>query len=198
MMSERNDPTLPLIAQGERVNLRRWVSADIDPYLRWMTQGEWLLFDAPWEENVVDEERYRKWFLEQLDSGDKSRLNNRAVITTLDNFPLGWVNRYREKNNPNALFVGIDICEDKYLDRGLGTEALLLWVDHLFTVSKIHRLGLDTWSFNHRMIRVAEKVGFVYEGCQREIRRWQGEWLGAVHFGLLREEWQRNVSAAGG
>jgi RimJ/RimL family protein N-acetyltransferase len=29
--------------------------------------------------------------------------------------------------------VGIDICEDAYLNRGYGTEALCLWVDHQFT-----------------------------------------------------------------
>jgi RimJ/RimL family protein N-acetyltransferase len=36
-------------------------------------------------------------------------------------------------DNPQACFVGIDICEDAYLNRGLGTEALQLWVDYITT-----------------------------------------------------------------
>jgi hypothetical protein len=48
------------------------------------------------------------------------------------------------------------------------------------------------------MARVAEKVGFVYEGRQREMRLWQGEWLDLLHFGILREEWQGNGHAACG
>jgi ribosomal-protein-alanine N-acetyltransferase len=42
------------------------------------------------------------------------------------------------------------------------------------------------------MIRVAEKVGFVYEGRQREMQFWQDEWLDLLHFGILREEWEMN------
>jgi RimJ/RimL family protein N-acetyltransferase len=66
-------------------------------------------------------------------------------------------------------------------------------VDYLFGISDVHKLGLDTWSFNPRMVRVAEKVGFVYEGRQREMRQWQGEWLDLMHFGILREEWEGSV-----
>ena len=72
------------------------------------------------------------------------------------------------------------------MNRGLGTEALALWVDYLFANSSVHRLGLDSWSFNSRMKRVAEKVGFVYEGAQREMIEWQGRWLDWMHYGLLR------------
>ncbi len=85
---------------------------------------------------------------------------------------------------------GIDICEDEYLGRGIGTQALGLWVDYLFENSDVHRIGLDTWSFNQRMMHVAEKVGFVYEGAQRELREWQGERIDAVHYGMLRREWE--------
>jgi RimJ/RimL family protein N-acetyltransferase len=104
--------------------------------------------------------------------------------------PLGWVSRYANDRFPNVWFVGINICEDAVLNRGLGTEALALWVDYLFANSSIHRLGLDTWSFNLRMMRVAEKVGFVYEGAQREMIEWQGRWLDWVHYGLLRPAWE--------
>jgi RimJ/RimL family protein N-acetyltransferase len=65
-----------------------------------------------------------------------------------------------------------------------------LWVNHLFANSEYHKLCLDTWSFNPRMMRVAEKAGFLYEGRQREIQYWQGEWLDLMHYGMLREEWE--------
>ena len=194
-MSRDEDVALQVIARGERVILRGWLASDSDSFVRWLADGEWRLFDAPWEgfrsaTTAEDEKRDREWFMQQLNKGDESWLSRRAVIATPDNSPLGWVSRYGEKDNPHVCFVGIDICKDAYLNRGLGTEALKLWVDHLFSVSDMHKLGLDTWSFNPRMIRVAEKVGFVYEGRQREMRHWQGEWLDLLHFGILREEWQ--------
>lgn len=201
-MSEDEGLALDIIAAGELVVLRGWLASDIEPYLRWRTQGEWRLLDAPWygyktSLTAEDESRTREWFVQQLNGGDESWLNRRAVIATPDNTPLGWVSRYGEKKNPHVWFVGIAICQDTYLNRGLGTEALRLWADYLFAVSDVHKLGLDTWSLNPRMTRVAEKVGFVYEGRQREMRQWQGEWLDLLHFGILREEWQGTGKAAG-
>ena len=114
----------------------------------------------------------------------------RAMIATLEGEPLGWVNRYGDKSFPEAYRVGISIGEDAYLNQGIGTEALGLWVDYLFSNSDVHRIGLDTWSFNARMMRVAEKLGFVREGAERELIQWQGEWLDLVHFGMLRREWE--------
>ena len=194
-MPDANTTDTNIIARGEFVWLRKWQAGDCDQFVRWMSRGEWRQFDAPWEEfrpaeTPEDDRRNGAWFLEQLGRQDRCWLSGRAVITTLDDIPIGWVSRYGGQDGPGVIFVGIDICEDGFLNRGLGTEALKLWVDHLFAAWDYHRIGLDTWSFNPRMIRVAEKVGFVYEGRRRRMRHWQGEWLDSVHFGLLREEWQ--------
>jgi len=113
-----------------------------------------------------------------------------AVIAILENIPLCWVNRYRFIDNPLIWFVGISICKDDFLNRGYGSEALTLWVNYLFAYCDYHKLCLDTWSFNPRMMKVAEKLGFIPEGCQREMQFWQGEWLDLLHYGMLREEWE--------
>jgi RimJ/RimL family protein N-acetyltransferase len=197
-MLEDKDVALPIIAHGYRTILRGWLASDVDPFIRWMVRGEWRLFDAPWEgfrgETTAEcEKRDREWLLDQIKGGDRSGFHSRAVIATPNNIPIGWVNRYGDKDNPHACFVGIDICEDAYLNLGLGTEALELWVNHIFTTSDVRKIGLETWSFNLRMIRIAEEAGFVYKGCQRGIRQWQGEWLDLLQFGMLREEWQQKV-----
>jgi RimJ/RimL family protein N-acetyltransferase len=182
-----------IIASGKRVVLRDRLPSDVECYLRWQTRGEWRLYDAPWENEDVprtaeEEEAFRERFLEKC-RRELSVPRRRATIARLEGEPLGWVNRYGDKDLP-AYRVGIDICEDVYLNQGIGTEALGLWVDYLFSNSDVHRIGLDTWSFNGRMMRVAEKVGFVLEGAERELMLWQGQRLDLVHFGMLREEWK--------
>jgi RimJ/RimL family protein N-acetyltransferase len=184
-----------VLAKGKRVFLRDYLPSDIDHYFRWQFSGEWRSFDAPWEESrfstMTAEEiealrqRLRERCQEELDSPRK-----RAVIVGIEGKPLGWVNRYAKERFPDVWYVGIDICEDDCLGRGFGTEALGLWIDYLFSHSDVHRIGLDTWSFNPRMMRVAEKLGFVYEGAERELIEWQGERLDFVHYGLLRREWR--------
>jgi RimJ/RimL family protein N-acetyltransferase len=191
VMSKNNKPGIEIISKGDLVMLRSHMESDRVHYNRWQTQGEWLQFDAPWEESAneekQDQDKKKKRTEPQNDDGPQKR----AIIATIANKPLGWVNRYGQGDNPFVWFIGIVICEDTYLERGYGSEALKFWVDYLFANSEIHKLCLDTWSFNPRMVRVAEKIGFLHEGSQREMRFWQGEWLDLEHFGILREEWER-------
>lgn len=184
------------LAYGQTVILRDPILTDIDRYVHWQTHGEWRMYDAPWEGmrssmTAEEEETFRQLFLDQCDQNQPEPRRSAMIATTGENRPLGWVSRYANDRFPNAWFVGINICEDGVLNRGLGTEALALWVDYLFANSSVHRLGLDSWSFNPRMKRVAEKVGFVYEGAQREMIEWQGCWLNWVHYGLLRRGWEK-------
>ena len=190
-MSKDNKEGYEIVSKGDLVMLRTRVETDRDVYKKhWLKQGEWLLYDAPWAQSENKEDQNQESRKKQTNIQDDSVPKRWAIIATLDNKPLGWVNRYGGKDSPLVWFVGIDICEDDYLNRGYGTEALRLWVNHLFANSEYHKLCLDTWSFNPRMMRVAEKIGFITEGCQRAIRFWQGEWLDLMHFGMLREEWE--------
>lgn len=179
-----------VIASGQRVILQEGLLSDVDDYVRWMKRGEWMQFDAPWEtgcQSLTDEE-IRKSFSERF-LHDLSLPRKCAIIATKEKRALGWVNRYGHKKFPSAWYIGIDICEDDCLNKGLGTEAFGLWVDYLFSNSDVHRIGFDTYSFNRRMIRVGEKLGFVLEGTDREVIYWKGSWFDRLHFGLLRKEW---------
>ena len=183
-----------ILAKGKLVFLRDHLPSDVDHYIRWQFSGEWRLFDAPWEEN-----RFSTMTPEEIEAyREQSRARGprepefprkMAIITTVEDKPVGWVNRYAKEDYPDVWYVGIDICEDDYLGRGFGTEALGLWIDYLFLPSEVHRIGLETRSFNPRMKRVADKAGLVYEGAERELREWQGQRLGFVRYGLLRREW---------
>jgi len=189
-MSTDKNQGYEIIAKGEHVMLRTLVETDRAHYKRWQTEGEWRSLDAPWERNKIENKQNQSDGKKQSPVEDDKGPKRMSVIATLENKPLGWVNRYRFRENPLIWFVGISICEDDYLNRGYGTEALRLWVNYLFANSEYHKLCLDTWSFNPRMMKVAEKIGFIFEGCQREMQFWEGEWLDLLHYGMLREEWE--------
>jgi len=178
-----------IIAKGEHVMLRALIETDRVHYQRWQTEGEWRSLDAPWERNKIEKKQNQSDGKKQSLVEDDPAPQKMAVIATLENKPLGWVNRY-SKGSSLIWFVGIDICEDDFLNRSYGTEALRLWVNYLFKKSEYHKLCLDTWSFNPRMARVAEKIGFIFEGAQREMQFWEGKWLDLLHYGMLREEWE--------
>jgi len=186
---------MSVIAIGEHVLLRDRIPSDVDRFVYWQTHGEWRQFDAPWEgeHTSLSKEReidIRDQFLHSC-LGELPSPRQSVIIATKADNPIGWINRHGEMRTPDTWNVGIDICEDDMLNKGLGSEALGLWVDYLFTNSTVHPIGLDTWSFNPRMRYVAEKAGFISQSLQREVIKWDGQWRDLVHFGLLRHEWEK-------
>ncbi len=197
---DEEDKKTCVIAAGHTVLLRDALPSDEERRAKWRTEGEWRQYDAPWElssNRRMSEEEKRRRFEEVKAKAEAfakryPSLRRGATIATTESKPLGWVNLYDcdDEHFPQSWSVGISICEDDYLNRGLGTEALGLWIDYLFSKSDVHRIGLTTYSFNKRMMRVAEKVGLKLEGRRREVREWQGEWIDLLTYGILRREWE--------
>lgn len=186
-----------ILAKSETIWLRDTLPTDVEAYLRWQTTGQWRYYDAPWEGVIetlspVQQENFRQRFLQSQQEFLPSP-RQRATIALTDSTPIGWVTRYGSKRFPAVWYIGIDICEDAYLNGGLGTEALRLWTGYLFNGSDIHKIEIHTWSINPRMARVAEKLNFTHEGTERELIQWQGEWIHRLRFGLLRRDWETNI-----
>ena len=76
-------------------------------------------------------------------------------------------------------------------NKGYGYEALGLWCQYLFdSEPKFIRLDARTWSGNHGMMKLAEKLGFQQEAVFRKARIVGGEYYDGLGYGILREEWQ--------
>lgn len=74
-------------------------------------------------------------------------------------------------------------------DRGLGTEATRLTLEHAFTDQCLNRVELEVYDFNPRARRVYEKVGFVREGTKRQALLFDGAWVDAHAMAILSSEW---------
>jgi len=204
--------------RGERVILRDSRPEDIEARMRWSTVDvAWQDWDGPWEgrvitppERIAAAKRKLRREMDRPLPVPRSRL----FIERIGGPLLGWVNRYRDDAINRTTWVGISICESTFWCQGLGTEALRLWVDYLFREwattgstgsgqarvaptsagpgmqanSSLHRIGTETWSGNLRMIRCAEKCGFILEGRFRETVEVRGQRYDGVKFGLLRRE----------
>ncbi len=182
------------VAEGDRISLRRIRSEDLDLLLAAHQDGDWLDYDAPFERRP-DAEQLRAR-LEKICAEDPSGLPQRVLILDAgDGKVLGMLNRYGDRRFATAWWLGIDLFAAAHWGRGLGAEALKLWIDLLFERSEAHRLGLNTWSLNPRMIKLATKLGFRPEGVERELVEWRGEWLNRHSFGLLRSEWAARRSS---
>ncbi|WP_269044968.1 GNAT family N-acetyltransferase [Paenarthrobacter sp. Z7-10] len=75
-------------------------------------------------------------------------------------------------------------------NRGLGTEATGLITDYCFRNTTINRIELEVYAFNPRAQRAYEKAGFVVEGRQRQVLKFDGEYVDVIQMSILRSEWK--------
>jgi len=87
--------------------------------------------------------------------------------------------------------IGIALYDPATWGKGIGYAALGMWCEYGWAaMPEMVRLGLCTWSGNHGMIRLAEKLGFQQEACFRKACLVRGEYYHGLGYGVLREEWR--------
>lgn len=149
-----------IVLKSNRVCLRLIANIDLKPLweLKYNKEyPEWAKWDGPYFE--FKKEPFED-FCKKMEEATHKEHPSRLIIE-YQNKIIGTVNYYWENQKTRWLEVGIDIYDPDYWNRGLGTEALTLWITHLFDVFEIERIGLGTWSGNVRMMRCAQKNDFI-------------------------------------
>jgi RimJ/RimL family protein N-acetyltransferase/catechol 2,3-dioxygenase-like lactoylglutathione lyase family enzyme len=176
---------------GENVILRNIIESDLFPLWQMIydqESPEWKKWDAPYYPmDRIDYEHFVKQMKDRLVSDED--VPSRMVIATKGGELIGSVSYYWEHKESLWMEVGFVIYKPKFWNGGYGTEALKLWIDHLFASMPLVRIGLTTWSGNHRMIRCAEKLGMKMEARIRKARLYEGKFYDSIRMGVLREEW---------
>ena len=166
----------------ENIILRDMVESDIEDYVRWFTvEREWENWDAPWEKEDTDEETERRSWTEYYDSvkslpDDKLRWK---FEIEWNGRHIGWVSSYMMDENYEWISagtiqsgqtvyraIGICICEPDVWGNCIGTNALRAFMNYYFE-NGLDELYTQTWSGNVRMLRCAEKLGFLE--CNRNV-----------------------------
>lgn len=81
--------------------------------------------------------------------------------------------------------MGYYIAE-KYLGKGIMTEAVTQICEYVFEKSDIIRIYAETFAYNAAFCRVLEKVGFQYEGILRSNAVKNGKVINMKMYFLLR------------
>ncbi|WP_044190322.1 GNAT family N-acetyltransferase [Hyalangium minutum] len=85
--------------------------------------------------------------------------------------------------------VGYMLAEE-FIGRGIGTRAVAMMLERLFSTPELHRIWLTTTPENLASQAVARKLGFVLEGLWRGHCIVQGQRRDQQIWGLLRPEWE--------
>lgn len=145
-----------MFLQGPRVIVRRLKRTDLEQMAAWRPFDDPLLAEANWPQRSLSE--LDRWYTRC--SRDPQRML--CVVTEKSGRVIGSIT-LRERAGRRSARLGITLGAD-FVDQGLGTEALILFLDYYFGELGFQKLVLDVVGYNQRAIRVYQKLGFVKVG----------------------------------
>ncbi len=176
-----------LMYTDQELNIRPIIESDLERIWELIykdEQPEWKKWDAPYfphqAKPLHDFMLMSQQFINQK--------NFWAI--EVDGVICGVISYYWEHEPSKWLEMGIVFHESHNWGKGLGTRAMTLWIDYLFSTMPLVRVGFTTWSGNKRMIRVGEKLGMQLEAKIRKVRLYEGVYYDSIRMGMLREEWE--------
>ncbi|MFC6416929.1 GNAT family N-acetyltransferase [Sanguibacter inulinus] len=186
--------------------LRPWQAEDLPVYREWLRpHHEWHLWDGPYYARPTDDEAdeivARRAREIETDGAAASTPDlpprSLVVANAADGTFWGTVSWYWESQETEWARIGVVLHDPAVRGRGAGTAAIEQWTTLLFAATGWRRLDLATWSGNHAMSRVAERLGFTLEARFRKARVVRGEVYDSLVYGVLREEWAQRCHDGG-
>lgn len=181
---------------GKLVKLRAKTREDLALYVRWLNDPTLAPLLRGGMLQPISLEKLTARFEQQLraDCPDVPSELGYVIADLRDNRGVGciglqhidWKNRCGSQ-----LFMLVDPMTG--LNRGLASsfyaaEALVLFLQHLFSNLGLHRIEAETLAFNCKVLRGIEKAGFKREGVRRECVYIAGRYADLFCYGLLRSD----------
>ncbi|MBN2305588.1 MAG: GNAT family N-acetyltransferase [Anaerolineae bacterium] len=130
--------------------------------------------------------RWEQW----IESPDRDRSAEIGfAIQTKAGQIIGYVGVTWLNHTHRLALLGEKIGDPAYWSRGYGSDALMLLTDYVFDWLDMRKAWALTTSMNARVMRMMEKLGYTFEGRNREGTLADGQRFDWLYYGILREEW---------
>lgn len=74
--------------------------------------------------------------------------------------------------------------------KGFATEAIIALINNLFNKGMV-RMEAEVYAYNHKSLRLLDKLGFQREGLKRSAHYEEGTYHDVICFGLLKSDWDK-------
>jgi len=176
---------------GSHIRLRAIEKRDLPDFIRWIN-------DPQVRENLkhyhpISMGQEENWYADVLNRPADTHPLSIEIEQDGDWVLIGNVGFMRINHHDRSAEIGIMIGEKQYWNKGHGTQAMRLMLDHGFKDHNFHRIYLHVYASNPRAIRCYEKAGYQIEGRLRQARYLSGTYQDVVVMGILKHEWQQLV-----
>jgi RimJ/RimL family protein N-acetyltransferase len=129
-----------------------------------------------------------RWFEEMQAKQGKEQVY--LGVFTLEGRLVGDIQLADIDWRPRTASIGAGIARRADRRQGYGLDAVLVLLQYGFEELDLYRVTARTVQCNEGAMRILEKVGFVQEGCEREVIYCAGRRWDRLSYGLLRREFR--------
>ena len=174
-------PAFPL--ESTRLILRPFDQADVIAVEEAMKDGRIvrMMLDIP---QAYPDRPVHEWIENHAAQAATGEQVSAAIIHKATGALIGGIGITVSKKDANGE-LGLWIAP-MWQNRGLGSEAAAVMRDYAFDSLRLHRLHANLVDVNRPAARVAEKIGMLYEGFQRQSRMQSGRFWTTTTYGMLR------------
>lgn len=173
------------------IRLEYFTEADFDQLIEWI-HNEHLLTN--WSGSLFRFPLTREslaWYLEDTNDLENSDALIYKVVDTQSGKAVGHVSLGSiSRKNRSARISRVLVGDPQQKGRGLCTAMIRALLRIGFEELQLHRISLGVYDFNHGAIRCYEKCGFVREGVQRDILRFDDHYWSLLEMSILEDEWR--------
>jgi RimJ/RimL family protein N-acetyltransferase len=177
---------------GKNIRFRAPEKTDIPQYVEWLNDPEvirGLMMPHPMgreDENIWFETMLKRPLEEHPMVIEVKESKGWQMVGNVGFHQLDWLSANAE--------LGIFIGNKTYWDKGVGTEAIKLMLEHGFNNLNLHRIWLRVHATNLRAIRCYEKAGFIKEGSFRDGEFRHGKYINVDIMSVIRTEWKIDMA----
>lgn len=170
----------------KRLTLKKMTMRDLDDFIEYKGDPNYYEFQpgSPMTSQKCKEKLEN--IIERYNNKDKPFLMwgiyfNNKLIGTIS------INGYNDICKSCSLAYGIN---KKFQRQGFAFEVSSYIIDFIFSTTDINRIDLAAWDGNIASQNLANKLGFIQEGVERQARVKNDKFFDVYHYGLLREDWE--------
>lgn len=175
--------------ETERLVLRRYKMTDLDDFVEFRSRPE--IYEYMIDFSKKSKEDHKEKLQSIVDNYDND--SNPSYVWAVELKETGKViaKTSIEHTYPkhDRIEIGWSLHPD-YQGKGYASEFGRAFLNYLFSYDCVHRIHGFIWEGNVASRKLCEKLGFQFEGTNREARKKDGKYHNVWNFGLLKHEWQ--------
>lgn len=173
--------------QTELIRLRPLRPEDAEKKHReWMDTEARRMLESQLDLPPVSLETFRQNLIAGCDFKGDSDVRSFA-IDTLDGEFVGWINLFLGDPRHGRFSLGVSIFRE-YQRKGYALDAAKLILHYGFNELRCHKCNSACLDVNSGSIAFHKKLGFVEEGCRREVYFMNGHYHDEILWGMTFEE----------